>query len=161
MNHVGIEVKPATLCDPQILRLISKLDNYQSKLYPAESNHLDSPHELEQADAYLVGAYRLNHAVGIGVVKIMTGMDYGEIKRVYVDGENRGHGIATMIMETLEKYARHQGCQSLLLETGIHQKPAIRLYESLGFRYRNAFGNYPVNDPNSIFMEKLLISIDD
>ncbi|MCY4052124.1 MAG: GNAT family N-acetyltransferase [Gammaproteobacteria bacterium] len=155
---MGVEVRPAALSEPQILRLISKLDRYQSKLYPAESNHLESPHELEQADAYLVGAYLLDHVVGIGAVKIVTSTGYGEIKRVYVDENNRGHGIARMIMETLEEYAKYQGCHSLMLETGIYQKSAIKLYENLGFCYRNAFGDYPIDDPNSVFMEKLLIS---
>jgi putative acetyltransferase len=43
----------------------------------------------------------------------------------------------------------------LRLETGIKQEPAIRLYESAGFRRRGPFGSYR-DDPLSVFMEKPL-----
>ena len=47
------------------------------------------------------------------------------------------------------------GLQALMLETGIHQAPAIRLYERAGFVRREPFGDYQA-DPLSLFMEKRL-----
>ncbi len=154
---MNIEVRRAVLSDPQILRLISNLDNYQSGLYPAESNHLDSPHDLQQADAFLVGAFIGDHAVGMGAVKLSRSMRYGEIKRIYVEEGSRRLGISRQIMGSLEEHARLQGCHSLVLETGIYQKSAIRLYECLGYHYRTAFGDYPSDDPHSIYMQKNLV----
>ncbi|MCY4148851.1 MAG: GNAT family N-acetyltransferase [Gammaproteobacteria bacterium] len=153
---MNAEIRRSELSDPQILRLISQLDSYQSELYPPESNHLDSPHDLKQAEAFLVGAFIGDHAVGIGAVKLSPSMRYGEIKRVYVEENSRGLGISGQIMGALEAYARDQGCHSLVLETGIFQKSAIRLYERLGYHYRTAFGDYPADDPHSVFMEKNL-----
>ncbi|MYB33713.1 MAG: GNAT family N-acetyltransferase [Gammaproteobacteria bacterium] len=154
---MNVEIRRAVLSDPQILRLMAKLDNYQSGLYPAESNHLDSPHDLRQADAFLVGAFIGDDAVGIGAVKLSRPMRYGEIKRVYVEESSRRLGISRQIMRALEEYARHQGCHSLVLETGICQKSAIKLYECLGYHYRTAFGDYPPDDPHSVYMEKNLV----
>lgn len=152
-----VEIKQAVLSDPQILRLMARLDNYQAGLYPAASNHLDSPQDLQQADAFLVGAFIGDHAVGIGAVKISRPMRYGEIKRVYVEEGSRRLGISRQIMGALEEYAGNQGCHSLVLETGIYQKSAIRLYERLGYHYRTAFGDYPPDDPHSVYMEKNLV----
>jgi putative acetyltransferase len=42
----------------------------------------------------------------------------------------------------------------LRLETGIHQAEAFRLFTSAGFLKCGAFGDYPADDPNSVFMEK-------
>jgi putative acetyltransferase len=58
-------------------------------------------------------------------------------------------------MEALERNARERGISTLRLETGIHQPEAIGLYEKLGFRKRDRFGEYP-DDPVSVFMEKIL-----
>lgn len=151
-----VEIRQAVPSDRRILRLIRQLDDYQSKMYPPESNHLDSPQELERSGAYLVGAYVDADAVGIGAVKCFGDGEYGEIKRVYVEPDRRGCGISKMIMKVLEDHAAERGCRSLMLETGIHQKEAIGLYQALGYRYRGAFGDYPPDDPLSVFMEKTL-----
>jgi ribosomal protein S18 acetylase RimI-like enzyme len=53
----------------------------------------------------------------------------------------------------LADYALGQGVRLLRLETGIHQKDAIRLYEGMGFRSIPPFGEYRA-DPLSRFYEK-------
>lgn len=153
---MNVAIRQAELSDPQILHLMQKLDAYQTALYPAESNHLDSPQELMQPSVYFVGAFVDNYAVGIGAVKVHAVSGNAEIKRVYVDRDCRGHGISKQIMNALEEHARGQGCRLLMLETGVYQKEAIKLYECLGFCYRTAFGDYPRDDPYSVFMEKPL-----
>jgi putative acetyltransferase len=42
------------------------------------------------------------------------------------------------------------------LDIVIHQPEAIGLYRKLGYALRDAFGDYPADDPNSVFMEKRL-----
>jgi ribosomal protein S18 acetylase RimI-like enzyme len=56
------------------------------------------------------------------------------------------------MLETLAGHARERGVTLLRLETGIHQREAISLYESWGFRRRAPFGSY-VDDPVSVYME--------
>ena len=55
-----------------------------------------------------------------------------------------------------EDEARAAGMTVARLETGIHQPEAIGLYRKLGYALREAFGDYPTDDPNSVFMEKRL-----
>ncbi len=68
----------------------------------------------------------------------------------------RGLGLAKKIMTRLEDEARTAGMTIARLETGIHQPEALGLYRALGYTDRDAFGDYPADDPMSVFMEKRL-----
>jgi putative acetyltransferase len=147
--------------DPRIedaQRLIVELDRYQSALYPAESNHLDSLDELARANVVFVVAYQATdgteQGIGCGAVKIIDEA-YGEIKRLYVSPFARGTGVAKTIMAHLESAMISQGIKATRLETGIHQTAAIELYKRLGYIQIGPFGAYR-KDPLSVFMEKRL-----
>ena len=151
-----IEVRKTSPMDADVKALIAELDDYQLSIYPEESNHLDPADELANLDVFFVGAYNTGRIVGIGAIKYLSSdCDYGEIKRVYVSKTGRGRGTSMHIMEALEKNSRERGVCILRLETGIYQPEAIGLYEKLGFRKRDRFGDYP-DDPVSVFMEKTL-----
>jgi putative acetyltransferase len=153
-NIKVIEVDPNV---PQARVLIEELDAYQSRLYPAESNHLDSLEELAGPNVTFIIARLDGQVVGCGAVKEMRGAQgaYGEIKRMYVSPTARGHGLAKTMLAYLEKKMWAKGIPLTRLETGIHQTEAIGLYERLGYRRIGPFGDYQA-DPLSIFMEKRL-----
>ena len=65
----------------------------------------------------------------------------------------RGLGLARLMLDHLEIYARENDIYLLRLETGIHQKEAISLYESMGFQSIPPFGEY-MEDLLSRFFEK-------
>ena len=154
---MGIEIRPASPRSRDCRALIAELDQYQLELYPAESNHLDSAEELEQPNAVFLGAYEGDTLLGIGALKVVDhDIRYGEIKRVYVPASARGRGVSVKLMEQLEHQALRLGISVIRLETGIYQPEAIGLYRKLGYEYRNSFGNYPTDDPMSVFMEKSL-----
>ena len=73
---------------------------------------------------------------------------------MFVRPEARGRGIGRAILAAIEAALRGR-VTILRLETGIKQEPAMRLYESAGFRRRGPFGSYR-DDPLSVFMEKPL-----
>ncbi len=154
--HGSVDIRRTSPLDSQARNLIGKLDRYQESLYPPESNHLDPPDMLERSSVCFVGAWIDDELVGIGALKCSTVDHYGEIKRVYVVPGSRGRGIAGQIVKSLEGYARKAGIDRILLETGIRQPEAVALYAKLGYVRCGAFGNYPDNDPMSVFMEKLL-----
>jgi ribosomal protein S18 acetylase RimI-like enzyme len=83
----------------------------------------------------------------------LFGSDYAELKRMYVRPQFRGLGLARQMLGHLAGYARSHGVRLLRLETGIHQKDAIRLYEGMGFQRIPPFGEYR-EDPLSRFYEK-------
>jgi len=139
---------------PDALLLITELEAHLEPLYPSESRHGFS---VEQLIAERVAFFVLR-ADGVpascGGVKLF-GTDYGEIKRMYVRPHFRGAGFARMMLTHLEEYARSRGVALLRLETGIHQREAIGLYERMGFQRIPPFGAY-TDDPLSVFYEKRL-----
>jgi len=89
---------------------------------------------------------------GCGGVQFF-GTEYGELKRMYVRPQFRGLGFGKLMLNHLADYALANGVTLLRLETGIHQREAITLYEHWGFRRIPPFGEYR-EDPLSLFYEK-------
>lgn len=78
-----------------------------------------------------------------------------EVKKVFVSLEARGKGFARQLMLELEAIARARAVLSLILQTGVLQVPAIRLYEDLGYAPIPPFGAYRVI-PGALCFEKTL-----
>ncbi|HJS15685.1 MAG TPA: GNAT family N-acetyltransferase [Rheinheimera sp.] len=136
--------------------LLALSDAYMASLYPAESNHMESPSALALPNVLFLGAYLDGELAGCGAVKLMhDDGSYGEIKRVYVLDTYRGRGLSKQLMQALESHLIEQQIPLARLETGISQPEALGLYEKLGYQYRTPFGSYLL-DPLSVFMEKRL-----
>lgn len=149
-------LEPLDPHNPQALALLAQSDAYHQALYPAESNHLINPADLQGPDAYFVGAFEAEHLLGCGAFKRMADDGrYGEIKRLFVPDLQRGRGVARLLMQHLEATLRDEGYTLARLETGIRQPEAIGLYVRLGYRERGPFGAYKA-DPLSLFLEKTL-----
>jgi ribosomal protein S18 acetylase RimI-like enzyme len=132
--------------------LINELEAHLSALYPAESRHGYSVDKLLREGVAFFLIYHDGTPAGCGGVQLF-GSEYGELKRMYVRPAFRGLGLGKAMVHHLCSYARTNGVQVIRLETGIHQREAIALYERLGFRRRGPFGNYR-EDPMSWFFEK-------
>ena len=136
------------------IQLINELEEHlESFGYPAESRHGYSVDKLiKQGVAFFI-MRDAGEVVGCGGIKLYD--DYGELKRMYVRPEQQRKGCAQAMLEHLMNYANQHGVSVLRLETGIHQIPAIRLYEKFGFQRCGPFGEYR-EDPNSVYMEMFL-----
>ena len=77
----------------------------------------------------------------------------GEIKRLYVRAEYRGKGLADLLLETLEEYAKAFGYEWLYLDTAADMKVAARFYEKKGFEVCE---RYNENPQAAIFMRKAM-----
>lgn len=132
--------------------LITELDAYLIPLSPKESRHGYPVEKLIKEDVpfFIIRADGI--PVGCGGVKLF-GTEYAEIKRMYVRPQFRGLGFAKLMLDHLAGYARSRGIAILRLETGIHQREAIGLYERAGFQLIPPFGEYKP-DPLSRFYEK-------
>jgi putative acetyltransferase len=137
---------------PEIQRLVRELDAMFEALYPAESNHLLDIETLAGEDTRFFVVRLKGEALGCGALWLHR--DYGEVKRVYVRPEARGNRIGHLILHRLEEEARMLDLPLLRLETGIHQPEALGLFAAAGFAQCGAFGDYPGDDANSVFMEK-------
>ena len=120
------------------------------------------PHEIFTLDAEELAGPNIQFLVArsggraVGCVALVDNLDYGEIKRLFVDPGERGMGFGWLLMEAAENAARDIGLRVLRLETGPELETAIRLYERLGYRQRERFGDYS-DAPCSMFMEKSLL----
>ncbi len=134
--------------------LIAELEAHLASIYPRESRHgLSVDQLIGEAVAFFV--LRSNGApASCGGVKLV-GVEYGELKRMYVRPDFRGHGFGKSMLNHLVDYARSHGVVLLRLETGIHQREAVGLYERMGFRRIPPFGTYR-EDPLSLCFEKQL-----
>jgi len=134
--------------------LIRELEAHLEPLYPSESRH---GYAVEKLIAQKVAFFLIRQdgqPAGCGGVQLF-GTEYGELKRMYVRPRFRGLGLAKAMLTHLAAHARAHGVALLRLETGIHQREAIGLYERDGFRPIPPFGEYK-DDPLSRFYEKRL-----
>ena len=132
-------------------KLIEELEAELSAIYPSESRHGYSVEKLlSERVAFFV--IRLDgSAAGCGGIQLF-GKEYGEVKRMYVRPAFRGLGLGKAMLDHLAGYALSRKVGLLRLETGVHQKSAIELYEAFGFHRRAPFGEYKP-DPLSAFFE--------
>ena len=142
--------------EPSIQALIAALDDYMLNLYPSESTHRTETEILASESARFYSATLANRLCGCGAI-LLKNPDYAEVKRVFVSPEARGHGVGRKILQKLETSALSLGRDTLRLETGIYQPEALSLFSSFGFIQCKRFGDYPVDDPNSVFMEKSIL----
>ena len=104
---------------------------------------------------YVVIAYYKDKAVGCGAVKEYAHKTM-EVKRMFVKDEYRSKGIATFVLLELEKWTHELGYTKCILETGIKQPEAIRLYTKNNYSVIPNYGQYAGID-NSVCMEKVLV----
>jgi len=103
----------------------------------------------------VVVAYIDDIAVGCGAIKEYEPGTI-EIKRMFVKDKYRSKGIATFVLLELEKWTRELGCSKCILETGVKQPEAIRLYTKNNYSIIPNYGQYAGVD-NSVCMEKVLV----
>lgn len=103
---------------------------------------------------YVVVVYENKVAVGCGAIKSFDENSM-EVKRMFVPLENRGKGVASIVLKELETWANELGFPKCVLETGLKQPEAIRLYEKNGYAKIPNYGQY-IGMDNSICFEKVL-----
>lgn len=61
----------------------------------------------------------------------------GKVKRVSVDVELHRQGIGRKLMVELERWAKDQGIERLVLDAGVKNKQSIGFYQSLGYELQH------------------------
>ena len=136
------------------ISLITELEALLEPFYPPESRHGFSVDKLLAEDVAFFLLRANETPACCGGIKLV-GSEYGEIKRMYVRPQFCGLGFAKLMVNHLAYYAHVHDITLLRLETGIHQREAIGLYERLGFYRIPPFGSY-TDDPLSLCYEKRL-----
>lgn len=148
---IAIAIEPAT--QPDVTAMFAASDAYHAGLYPAESNHPVSPEALTAVGAVMLVARDSDgRALGCGAVLCQPSGD-GEIKRMWVQPDARGHGVGRRLLQALIDEAGRRQVRVLRLETGARQEEALGLYRASGFDDCPPFPPYEP-DPNSVFMAR-------
>jgi GNAT superfamily N-acetyltransferase len=146
INAVDVRSSDASL-------LVARLDAELDRRYGPVQGQFTAANALADQTRFLVG-YVAGRPVACGAFRPMDAVA-AEIKRMYVEPEFRGRGIARRVLVELEERARRDGFSRTRLETGIYQPEAIRLYESAGYRRIDNYGVY-AGCADSVCFEKSL-----
>ncbi len=137
--------------NPDFISLVKLLD-----LELAERDGADHPfyaqyNKIDKIKFVVVGYYE-NKPVSCGAIKEYEPGTM-EVKRMFTLPDYRGKGIAAVLLNELEKWAKELSCKKCILETGKKQPEAIRLYEKNGYELIPNYGQYAEAD-NSVCFEK-------
>ena len=137
-------------------RLVAALDAGLAELYSPEQRfgpNLKAQH-LEGGRGTFLVARDDGRAVGCGAIRVIDAVT-AEVKRMYVEPDQRGRGVGRAVLAGLEAVARQLGAKRLVLETGVHSPDALGLYRRAGFAQIDCWGEYATS-PTSVCFEKKL-----
>lgn len=134
-------------------RLVSRLDEYLREKDGADHAFYNQFNSIDHIRNVVI-AYEEGQATGCGAFKRYDEQS-AEIKRMFVDPDFRGRGIAGLILAELERWARELNFTRSILETGLRQTEAVKLYQKENYRVIPNYGQY-IGVENSVCMEKEL-----
>ena len=149
---MAISLRRTTSDDPDFIALTGELDRQLQERYGAIQAQY-APLNVLPSKTYVIVASD-GRAVGCGGFKEYA-PGTAELKRMFVQPDQRGRGIAIDLVAALEAWARELGFTTMILETGDRQHEAIALYHRLGFTDTPKYAPY-VDMPVSICMRKSL-----
>ncbi|GAT62774.1 GNAT family N-acetyltransferase [Paludibacter jiangxiensis] len=147
-----LKLERTTNEDGEFRRLIAELDEDLNSRYGELQKQYNGFNRVDKIDTVVIARIE-NEAVGCGCFKPFDNKTV-EIKRVFVQKNFRGNGIADAILKELETWAGELEFTTAILETGKGQPEAIRFYTRQGYTVIPNFGQYIGND-NSVCMKKL------
>ena len=133
------------------INLVKQLDVYLAVKDGRDHAFYDQYNKLDKIK-HVVVAYDNNQPVGCGAIKEYDANTM-EVKRMFTLPECRGKGVATEVLNELEKWTTELGYEKCILETGKRQPEAISLYKKSGYKSIPNYGQYAGMD-NSVCFEK-------
>ena len=132
----------------KVLDLELKIRDGEDHLFYAQLNKTDTI-------KHVIVGYDQNIPIACGAVRYYS-EDSMEVKRMFVSLEHRGKGIASIVLNELETWCKELNYKKCILETGINQPEAIKLYEKNHYKRIPNYGKYE-NMATSVCFEKKLI----
>ena len=140
--------------DPHFTRLVIELDAELAERDGDDHSFYAQFNTLEAIRHALV-LTKNGQPIGCGAFK-EAGRHAVEVKRMFILPEYRNRGYASLLLDGLERWALQLGYAKCILETGLRQPEAIRLYKRCGYRIIDNFGPYK-GVSNSVCFEKTLV----
>ncbi len=134
------------------IQLVKMLDEYLAYVDGDDHAFYDQFNKIDALQHCIV-IFEDENPVGCGAIKPYDKTS-AELKRMFVIPEFRGKGYASKIVSELERWAKEMGFKKVILETGINQLDAIRLYEKTYERMEN-YGQYKGVENSLCFIKEL------
>ena len=148
-----VTVRRTDSSNPDFIALVNALNVELAERDGAAHSFYAQFNTLEKIK-HVVVAYADTRAVGCGAIREYAAGAM-EIKRMYTRVEDRGKGIASLVLAELEAWAHELGYGRCILETGKQQPEAIGLYQKHGYQLIPNYGPY-AGVENSVCFEKSL-----
>ena len=139
--------------NPDFHFLVAQLDAHLAGIY-GEEQAFFTQHNKVDAIKHVVVVYRDGKPVGCGGIKAYSSSEM-EIKRMFVQPEQRGQGIASEILTVLENWAKEMGFTETILETLVVKESVIAMYARNGYVLVPNYGQY-IGVDSSVCMRKSL-----
>lgn len=133
-----LTIRRCTGADADFRALVRVLDEELDERYGAQMAFFGPHNRSDDVQNAVVLSFD-DLPAGCGCFKPFSA-DSVEMKRIFVPQPFRGKKLARAIMTELEVWAREMGFSFAVLETGVLQPEAIRLYEAAGYM---RIPNYP------------------
>ena len=129
--------------DIDFQKFYMKTEEYYSNIVGGIENRKEFiPYNISECITEVLIVYIDDEAVGCAGLKRYSEIDV-EIKRVWVEPEQRGHHIALKMMAQIEERASNDGYKRTILQTREIMEDAVELYKKLGY---TKIDNYPPYD---------------
>ena len=150
-KKIMMKMTRTTSSDPDFISLVKLLDADLTKRDGSDTIFYSQFNKIDKI-RHVVVAYEDGKPVGCGAIKEFD-TNTMEVKRMYTSPECRGKGIATKVLNELEKWAAEMSYEKCILETGKRQPEAIALYKKNGYKIIPNYGQY-AGVENSVCFEK-------
>ena len=146
-----IELRRLALAD------LKAIDEIERRSYPTPWSRSMFAGELAKPSSICLGAFELDGDQGRlgGYLIVSRYVDAWHVMNVATDPEQRGRGIATMLLERLFELTADDVRRGYTLEVRVSNDGAIKLYERAGFKPRGIRrGYYTDNREDALIMWK-------
>jgi len=151
-----LEIREGLLDHPAVIELLEEHLASMEPTAPPESQHGLDLDGLRGSEITFWSLWDGTQLAGVGALKYLD-EDHVEIKSMKTAPGFLRKGVASKILTHIIQDAKDCGYSRISLETGSMEffAPARHLYSTFGFKKCGPFSSY-VEDPNSVFMSRLL-----
>jgi len=158
MSGVGddssLALVPDSYDSPVARELIDELQEEYVIRYGGRDETPVDPTQFAQPAGTFVVMYDGDVPVGCAGLRRRSDTEV-EVKRMFVRKPFRGKGLSRWLLAHIEEVAREMGYQRIMMETGLEQPEAMKLYETSGYDEIPGFGYYADAPENRCYAKTL------
>jgi|HigsolmetaAR206D_1030411.scaffolds.fasta_scaffold26560_1 N-acetylglutamate synthase and related acetyltransferases len=134
---MDVQIRVASIADSaQLAELITSFNHPEGDIVVSAEQCAARLRACAKTETTIV-AEQVGRLIGFGCLRLVPSMSsdepYAELSELFVREEFRRQGVASAIMQHIERLAREAGAKEIMLLTG-KSNPAQHFYRSLGYQ---------------------------